>query len=264
MQTDASGAFSLLLPEGKHVLRAAKAQYEPWQGEVTVAHNGAVLPPITLPMAVDHSYTFAPPHRLTLSWPGSSAKTLLDVHADHVRIAWTYHDMTEVGSRRASHSVRGSFRRRLRFARRRAVRRAPLGTFAARPADRHRPLRDRRRVAAFRVHWRARRHDRAGCRCQRRRQSAHDRGALPRRGRRPGLGLDPPRCDRRRLDRPATAIGCGFSPWARRTTCATRTWRRCCGNWGRARRREGWLVRPADAGVGRPARVPAARLVRGV
>ena len=51
---------------------------------------------IALPMTVDHSYTFAPPHRLTLSWPGSSAKTLLDVHADHVRISWTYHDMTEV------------------------------------------------------------------------------------------------------------------------------------------------------------------------
>ena len=38
VQTDASGAFSLLLPEGKQVLRATKAQYEPWQGEVTVAH----------------------------------------------------------------------------------------------------------------------------------------------------------------------------------------------------------------------------------
>ena len=96
VQTDASGAFSLLLPEGQHVLRAAKAQYEPWQGEVTVANNGSVLAPIALPMTVDHSYAFAPPHRLTLSWPGSSAKTILDVHADHVRVAWTYHDMTEV------------------------------------------------------------------------------------------------------------------------------------------------------------------------
>ena len=96
VQTDPSGAFSLLLPAGKHVLRAAKAQYEPWQGEVAVPPEGSVLPPIALPMAVDHSYAFAPPHRLTLSWPGSSAKTLLDVHADHVRVAWTYHDMTEV------------------------------------------------------------------------------------------------------------------------------------------------------------------------
>ncbi len=96
MQTDPSGVFSCMLPEGKHVLRAAKAQYEPWQGEVTVAHEGAVLPAIVLPLTVDHSYTFAPPHRLTLSWPGASAKTLVDVHADHVRVAWTYRDMTEV------------------------------------------------------------------------------------------------------------------------------------------------------------------------
>ena len=95
-QTGPSGAFSLLLPEGKHVLRAAKAQYEPWNGEVLVPRNGAVLKPISLPMAVDHSYTFAPPHRLTLSWPGASAKTLLDVHVDHARVSWTYHDMTEV------------------------------------------------------------------------------------------------------------------------------------------------------------------------
>ncbi|MHB0958994.1 MAG: hypothetical protein ACYC0X_26945 [Pirellulaceae bacterium] len=95
-QTGVSGEFSLLLPEGKHVLRAAKAQYEPWQGEVAVSHRGGVLPPIVLPMTVDHSYTFAPPHRLTLSWPGASAKTLLDVHAGHVRLSWTYHDMTEV------------------------------------------------------------------------------------------------------------------------------------------------------------------------
>ncbi len=96
VQTGPTGAFSLLLPEGKHVLRVAKAQYEPWQGEVPVPHTGAVLPPIALPMTLDHSYTFAPPHRLTLSWPGASAKTLLDVHAGHVRVSWTYHDMTEV------------------------------------------------------------------------------------------------------------------------------------------------------------------------
>ena len=96
VQTDQSGAFSLLLPEGKHVLRTAKAQYEPWQAEVAVPHKEAVLPPILLSMTVDRSYAFAPPHRLTLSWPGSSAKTLLDVHADHVRLSWTYHDMTEV------------------------------------------------------------------------------------------------------------------------------------------------------------------------
>jgi len=96
VQTDPSGAFSLLLPEGKHVLRAAKAQYEPCDSEVLIPRNAAVLKPVSLPMTVDHSYTFAPPHRLTLSWPGASAKTLLDVHADHVRVSWTYHDMTEV------------------------------------------------------------------------------------------------------------------------------------------------------------------------
>ena len=96
VQTGPTGAFSLLLPEGKHVLRVAKAQYELWQGEVPVPHTGTVLPPIALPMTLDHSYTFAPPHRLTLSWPGASAKTLLDVHAGHVRVSWTYHDMTEV------------------------------------------------------------------------------------------------------------------------------------------------------------------------
>lgn len=96
VETDAAGEFSLMLPEGSHVVRVAKAQYEARECEVAVAANEAVLPPILLPMAVDHSYTFAPPHRLTVSWPGSSTKTLLDVHADHMRIGWTYHDMTEV------------------------------------------------------------------------------------------------------------------------------------------------------------------------
>jgi len=96
VETDTSGVFSLFLPEGRHVLRAAKAQYAPWQGDVTVAGEATRLAPLALPMTVDHSYAFAPPHRMTLSWPGASAKTLLDVHADHARVSWTYHDMTEV------------------------------------------------------------------------------------------------------------------------------------------------------------------------
>lgn len=95
-ETDAAGTFSLLLPEGSHVLRTAIAQFESRQCEVSVTPGGVTVPPIVLPMTVDHSYTFAPPHRLTASWPGSSSKTLLDAHADHMRIAWTYRDMTEV------------------------------------------------------------------------------------------------------------------------------------------------------------------------
>ncbi|MCU0963263.1 MAG: hypothetical protein MUF48_24490 [Pirellulaceae bacterium] len=96
VQTDAAGAFSLLLPRGKHVLRAAKSQHTPWQGELEVGDDSVPLSAITLPMTVDHSYAFAPPHRLTLSWPGASAKTLLDIHATHARISWTYRDLTEV------------------------------------------------------------------------------------------------------------------------------------------------------------------------
>lgn len=94
--TGPSGEFVLLLPEGKHIVRASNAQYETWEGEIVVPNKSAVLRPITLSMAVDYSYAFAPPHRLTLSWPGASAKTLLDIHADHARVSWTYHDMTEV------------------------------------------------------------------------------------------------------------------------------------------------------------------------
>ncbi len=96
VSTDSSGRFSLHLPAGKHVLRVTKAQYETWEAEVTVTADQTAVPPIRLPMAVDHSYTFAPPHRLTLSWPGASCKTLADVHSGHVRLSWTNHDMTEV------------------------------------------------------------------------------------------------------------------------------------------------------------------------
>ena len=48
VQTDLPAPFSLLLPEGKQVLRATKAQYKPWQGEVTVAQGGRP-PPVAFP-----------------------------------------------------------------------------------------------------------------------------------------------------------------------------------------------------------------------
>jgi hypothetical protein len=50
VQTDASGAFSLQLPQGKHLLRAAKAQYAPWAGEIEVGADGVHLPTIALAM----------------------------------------------------------------------------------------------------------------------------------------------------------------------------------------------------------------------
>ena len=43
---------------------------------------------------VDFSYTFATPHRLTVARPDSSDKTLLDLQPDHLRMAWTYDDLT--------------------------------------------------------------------------------------------------------------------------------------------------------------------------
>ena len=36
-------------------------------------------------LKVDFAYAFAPPHRLTVSLPGGSDKTLVDVYPDYIR-----------------------------------------------------------------------------------------------------------------------------------------------------------------------------------
>ena len=45
---------------------------------------------------VDYSYSFAPPHRLTVGRPGASVKTLLDVEPGALTISWTYDDLRSV------------------------------------------------------------------------------------------------------------------------------------------------------------------------
>jgi hypothetical protein len=43
---------------------------------------------------VDFAYSFATPHRMTVARPNSRDKTLLDAQAGHLRMAWTYEDLT--------------------------------------------------------------------------------------------------------------------------------------------------------------------------
>ena len=43
---------------------------------------------------VDFSYAFATPHRITVGRPDSSDRTLLDLQAGSLRMAWTYEDLT--------------------------------------------------------------------------------------------------------------------------------------------------------------------------
>jgi hypothetical protein len=45
------------------------------------------------PSAVDFAWSFGTPHRLTLAVPDSSDKTLVDVDAAGLRVAWTYDDL---------------------------------------------------------------------------------------------------------------------------------------------------------------------------
>jgi hypothetical protein len=44
---------------------------------------------------VDFSWSFAPPHRLTLARPDSSDKTLLDLQPGSLRMAWSYDNLTQ-------------------------------------------------------------------------------------------------------------------------------------------------------------------------
>ncbi|MCJ7739217.1 MAG: hypothetical protein MUQ10_18210 [Anaerolineae bacterium] len=46
------------------------------------------------PSRVDFSYAFATPHRLTVGRPDDSDRTLLDLQAGHLRMSWTYDDLT--------------------------------------------------------------------------------------------------------------------------------------------------------------------------
>ena len=43
---------------------------------------------------VDFAYAFAPPHRMTVARPESSAKTLLDLEPGRLTMSWTYQDLT--------------------------------------------------------------------------------------------------------------------------------------------------------------------------
>ena len=45
------------------------------------------------PTRVDFGYAFGTPHRLTVALPDSSDKTLLDLQAGNLRLAWTYDDL---------------------------------------------------------------------------------------------------------------------------------------------------------------------------
>jgi hypothetical protein len=44
---------------------------------------------------VDFSYSFAPPHRLTVGCPEDSHRTLLDLEPGGLRLSWTYDDLTD-------------------------------------------------------------------------------------------------------------------------------------------------------------------------
>ena len=44
-------------------------------------------------MTVDFNYAFATPHRLTVSLPNSSDKTLVDVYPDYLRMKWSYENL---------------------------------------------------------------------------------------------------------------------------------------------------------------------------
>jgi len=45
------------------------------------------------PLAVDFSYAFSTPHRITVCLPNSMNKTLLDASPDYLRMAWTYENL---------------------------------------------------------------------------------------------------------------------------------------------------------------------------
>ena len=45
------------------------------------------------PMHVDFGYAFATPHRLTVSRPNSSDKTLVDAFPDYIRLKWSYENL---------------------------------------------------------------------------------------------------------------------------------------------------------------------------
>jgi len=46
-------------------------------------------------MYVDFAYAFSVPHRLTVSLPNCSDKTLLDVYPDHIRMKWSYENLLD-------------------------------------------------------------------------------------------------------------------------------------------------------------------------
>lgn len=52
-------------------------------------------PLVAIPSRVDFSYAFGTPHRLTVALPDSSDKTLCDLEAGSLRIAWTYDDLKQ-------------------------------------------------------------------------------------------------------------------------------------------------------------------------
>ncbi|MCX6622474.1 MAG: hypothetical protein NTY38_15690, partial [Acidobacteria bacterium] len=64
---------------------------------MTITRSLALLLLLASPAAaseqVDFSYAFAPPHRITISRPGASEKTLLDLEPGSLTVAWTYDNL---------------------------------------------------------------------------------------------------------------------------------------------------------------------------
>ena len=94
--TDDQGSYRLVLPAGDYPVWFKAKQYELHKEEVSLTKDAELDCSVRLNRCVDFSYARACPHRMTASWPGASDKTLLDVFPDHLRISWTYHNMTEV------------------------------------------------------------------------------------------------------------------------------------------------------------------------
>ncbi|MCL5099105.1 MAG: carboxypeptidase regulatory-like domain-containing protein [Candidatus Omnitrophica bacterium] len=95
-QTDKQGHYRLALPAGSRRLQFKASQYAPLEAEVSLEDGAERDCSVCLNHSVDFSYAFACPHRMTAPGRGASDKTLLDVFPDHLRISWTYHNMTEV------------------------------------------------------------------------------------------------------------------------------------------------------------------------
>jgi len=62
------------------------------RARITVSRPASNAAPAN-PSRVDFGYAFGTPHRMTLALPDSSDKTLCDLQAGSLRLAWTYDDL---------------------------------------------------------------------------------------------------------------------------------------------------------------------------